>query len=232
MTIEACQGWLIHKWASGDTSNRLMLFTREAGLIKCHFRGGRLPKNQAILQAFQPLWLMFDHRTKGSFLNKIEASSSSLSLTGTHLFAGLYLNELLYHVQPEGEAYPDLYDAYEYTLNALAFLPADTEQRLAMELLLRRFEWQLLSQQGLLCSFEHEANSSTMIQPQQHYQLVPGHGFIASQQGYLGEHLVAISLGHLDNPAILLTAKRIMRSAIHHLLDGKTLQSRRLFAAC
>jgi len=225
MTSESFTAWLIHKQASGDTSSRLTLFTQEKGIVRCLFRGGRTLKKQAALQLFAPLWVEMNNRSYGYFINKIECSSSSPILSSTNLFTALYVNELIYHTVKPLDALPDLYEAYQYTMQALSVV----KERLAIEAVLRQFEWQLLASCGVLCSFEQEAHNSRLIEPGLFYQYRPAQGFVRSPQGLPGGDILSMAHRKLDTPAVLKTAKIIMRQAIDHLLAGKVLKSRSLF---
>lgn len=225
MTTESFTAWLIHKQASGDTSSRLTIFTQEKGLVRCLFRGGRTLKKQMALQLFSPLWVEIDNRSYGQFIQKLESITPSTQLPSMNLFASLYVNELIYYALKPLDAHPELYDTYQYTMRALCLV----DERLAIEAVLRRFEWQLLSSCGVLCSFEHEANTHTPINPELHYQYRPAHGFVINPQGLSGTDILAISQDKLDTPQTLKTAKYIMRQAIDHLLAGKVLKSRSLF---
>ncbi|WP_040534751.1 DNA repair protein RecO [Legionella drancourtii] len=221
-TIEA---WVIHKQWSGDTSARVSFFTREFGLIHCLCKGGRTPKKQALLQAFTPSWLTVDERYERFFVKTIESISPTLQLVGHSLFSALYVNEILYHaLSPH---YPDtaLFDAYLFTLNALVL----TKDRLALESLLRRFEWTLLKVCGYSFSFTHEARTDDCIVAELSYQFIAGEGFIIANRGIPGAHILALAADNLDEIDCLKSAKHIMRKAIEHLLGGREIKARALY---
>lgn len=218
------EAWLLHKTPSGDTSTRLHLFTREKGLVSCLYKGGRTPKKQAILQAFIPLWLSLDTNKDWYYVRNLETVSVALDLKGIALFAALYINELVYYALKPLDPYPELYDAYHYTLRALA----SVTERLAMEALLRKFEWALLCECGYMLSFD-DCESGRAVCGNQRYRFVVGKGFTAAADGLSGAHILAISQGQFIDVAVLKTAKLIMRQAINHFLGGRELQSRRLF---
>ncbi|MDP3705455.1 MAG: DNA repair protein RecO [Legionellaceae bacterium] len=225
MTDDNTPAWVLHKQWSGDTSARVTFFTREKGIVCSLCKGGRTPKKQALLQAFTPLWVMFDERSNSYYLQKLELLASSLPLQGPLLFAGLYVNELLYHALQPFDAYPQLYDAYVMTLQSLC----QVTDRSALEVLLRRFEWTLLVSMGYAISLTHDARTGLPIVSTSQYAFVAGEGVVAAEQGLLGSHLLALSEDTLDKPEVLKAAKKIMRLAINHALGGKEIKARRLY---
>lgn len=227
MTTETVEAWVLHKRPSGDTSAQVTFFTREKGLLKCLAKGGRTPKRQALLQAFQPLWLAFDVRKDWYYSRHIEATATTtIPLVGHALFAGLYVNELLYYALNPLDPYPELYDAYLETLTGLTV----SKERLEIEVLLRRFEWELLLSCGYSMSFTEAANGEGAIQGHYSYRFVATEGFVLSEKGQLsGRDLLLLAESKLDTPSLLKTAKFIMRQAIDHLLGGRLLKSRALY---
>ncbi|KGP64177.1 DNA recombination protein RecO [Legionella norrlandica] len=226
MTIKSLHAWVIHKQWSGDTSARVKFFTKELGLISCLCKGGRTPKKQSLLQSFIPLWVSIEERYNQYYSRTIENTSSMLELEGDSLFSGLYINELLYHALSSDCSDPDLFDAYQLTLNGLA----STRERQSIEALLRRFEWALLKACGYAFSFLHEARTEELIIPGAYYQFVPGEGFVlGNDKNIPGEHLLAIAVDNLSEATYLRSAKLIMRQAIDHLLGGREIKTRALY---
>ncbi len=225
MITDALQAWVIHKYWSGDTSVRVVFFTEELGLVNCFYKGGRTPKKQALLQAFLPLWLVMDKRGEAYFVRNLEMSASSLSLLGQSLFAGLYVNELLHLMLQLQDAHPALYFAYQEALHAISM----AEGRSALEVILRRFERSILSACGYHLSLTHDVYSLDPIDKNSYYRFLPGEGFISADNGILGAHIIALEEDKLDNSAVLQAAKRIMRCAIDHALDGRAIKTRALY---
>lgn len=222
MSIEA---WYLHKQPSGDTSALLSLFTREKGIVSCLYKGGRTPKKQGILQAFMPLCLFLDNKKDWYYVRQLECAAAPLPLRGNALFAGMYVNELLYYALKPLDPHPQLYEKYHYTLKGLSLV----KERLAIESLLRQFEWVLLDECGYQLSFfldEGELPDSTS-----HYRFIAGQGFIAATEGIGGDDVLAIIQGQFDDVRVLKAAKWVMRQAIAHLLGGRELSSRHLFSS-
>ncbi len=217
--------WVIHKSWSGDTSARVVFFTKENGLVSCLYKGGRTPKKQALLQAFIPLWLSMDIRGDAYFVHKLEVASSSIPLVGQTLFAGLYVNELLHHALKPHDPHATLHTVYIHALQALmtAF------SRVAIEKILRRFEWALLTACGYSMSLTHDARSTQPILVNHFYRFIAGEGFVLADDGISGAHIIAMSQDKLDDLTVLNVAKWIMRRAIEHALDGKVIKTRALY---
>lgn len=197
------EAWLIHKQPQGESSLRLIFFTREQGIFWCQYKGGRAFKKQIALQPFIPLWLHYREAYAYHYITSVEPITSAINLNRKALFSALYINELLYYsIKPE-DPYPDLYAKYVQTINALTQDPQTT----ALERLLREFEWLLLKECG--------------------YQL---HATPEMQAVIPPLSLTPIIQGHFIDE-VLQPAKWVMRQAIDDLLEGKPLKSRQLFLA-
>ncbi|KTD02512.1 DNA repair protein RecO [Fluoribacter gormanii] len=227
MTTRTIAGWVLHKKWSGDTSAQVSFFTRELGVIQCLYKGGRTPKKQALLQPFTPLWINLVERRERYYAQTVESTSPSLQLAGSSLFAGLYINEILYYALSRNYSDPALFDAYLFTLNGLTL----AKERLVIEALLRRFEWALLHACGYSFSLTQEAGTANSIVPNSYYQFVAGAGFILDSKGIPGEHILALAQNNLNEVLYLKSAKMIMRQAIDHLLGGREIKTRALYLA-
>lgn len=225
MITETDEAWVLHQQPAGDSSSRVTFLTCDKGLLQCYYKGGRTPKKQAIIQPFLPLWLAFDVRRDWHYVRHVETLAGALEFKGKSLFAGLYLNELLYYTLSVGESQPALFATYVFTLNALAA----TTDLLAIEVLLRRFELVLLEVCGYSISFTEEAYSHQLIVANQFYQFIADTGFVLAEKGITGKAILAIGEGQFDGIEVIKTAKLILRKAIEHLLGGRELKSRSLF---
>ncbi|WP_028389579.1 DNA repair protein RecO [Legionella fairfieldensis] len=222
MTTETFEAWLLHKRPSGDTSAQATFFTREKGILNCLYKGGRTPKKQATLQPFIPLWLAIDARKDWIYVRHLETIAHLCSPRGHSLWAGLYMNELLFYALRPMDPQPALFDVYLGTMQQFVTNP----DKIAVEVLLRRFEWGLLLACGYSVSFNEEARTFTPIVIESFYQFIAGEGFIAAERGFTGKDILALAQGQLDNLHLLKIAKLIMRQSIDHLLGGKELKSR------
>lgn len=224
MIIENHQAWLLHKIPSGDSSLKLVLFSREKGLIKATWRGGRTPKKQVQAQAFTPLWVALAPHREWHYVNQLENAGPSLTLTGLSLFAGLYLNELLVLACPAHEPQTELFEVYQITLQALAAM----NDKRAVETLLRRFEMSFLQACGYFLTLTQDI-ADQPIQPSDCYLYTPGMGFEKAEKGLLGNDILAFADLRFEDERVLKTAKWIMRRAIDQLLGGRALNTRQLW---
>lgn len=216
----------MHKLWIGETSANVTLWTADKGLVVARYQGARSPKKQALLQPFTALWITLDERRYGIFLRQLDCLEPSVPLIGQSLFAGLYINELLYLSLAPHEPHPTLFLAYKKTLHALL----QASDRFALEIILRRFEWCWLEACGYQMSLTTEADSGRPIQPQCHYIFMPGEGFVLAKQGFLGAHIQAFAQEQFNEIAVLRLAKQVMRQAVQQVLDGKVLKTRQLFS--
>ncbi|KTD64865.1 DNA repair protein RecO [Legionella spiritensis] len=225
MTTENHEAWLLHKRPSGDSSTQVTFFTREQGILHCLYRGGRTPKRQAALQVFTRLWVAVDSRNDWHYVRSLENVSASMALSGLSLFAGLYLNELLFHTLAPSDSHSGLFDRYYRTLQGLSI----SNNRLAIEALLRQFEVALLAACGYFLELGQDADSGRFIEEQACYHFIAGKGLVRAEKGLSGKDILSFARGRLDDVQVLKTAKLIMRQAIDHMLGGRELKSRTLF---
>lgn len=225
MKADSVNAWFLRSRPSGDTSLRIGLFTREYGIIEALYKGGRTPKKKSALQPFMPLWLALNVRNEWHYVQKIESDAPALALLGQSLFAGLYVNEMLYSMLKPNDAVPTLYETYINTLQGLS----QAIDQLSIESILRRFEQVLLEVAGYAVSFTHDAQTGQEIEESANYRFVAGAGFYLSKEGFSGRDILAFSTGDFEGPETLKTIKRVMRQAMAHALDGKEIQTRKLF---
>lgn len=225
MTTESVHGWLLKTQNSGDTSVYVTLFSRERGVLRGLYKGGRTLKKQSILQAFIPLWVSINIKGDFIYIQKIEALPSAVLLEKDALFAGIYINELISLFIPIGDVNIALFNYYEQTLNALS----STVQRHDLEVVLRRFERVLLNLTGYSLSWALDVNENPIV-ADKHYQFCAGEGFSLHETGILGAHLLAFDNNDLTEPGVLKAAKYVMRCAIDYALEGKPIKARSLYA--
>ncbi|WP_133129762.1 DNA repair protein RecO [Legionella yabuuchiae] len=224
MTIEAFEAWILHKRWSGDTSAQVSFLTREQGIVSGLYKGARARSKNAVLQPFTPMWVAVNRRGNWHYIRQLELRAPSLPLAGDALFSALYINELVSYILLPNDTHPKLYDAYESVLYTLSVV----QHRLDLEVALRQFERELLKDSGYQLSLTHDAEEHPIAIHKQ-YQFIPGEGFQMTSKGFLGEHLLALAENRFEDPDVLKAAKRIMRQAIDHVLDGRTLNARALF---
>lgn len=223
--ISTVEAWVLHKQVSGDTSLWIDFFCRDYGLIRCLYKGGRTLKKNNVIHLFTPLHITFEKRYDRFYIKTIESLTLASFLQGDALFCAYYINEILYYSLKPELADPLLFDAYQQVMQALTSNP----QRLILESLLRRFEWTLIHACGYTFSLTKDIQGND-LKADQYYLFNPGQGFVAHPTGIPGAHLLALANDDLEHFAHLKSAKIIMRQAIDHLLDGRPIKARSLFA--
>jgi|TARA_R110002126_G_scaffold1177_4_gene7022 DNA repair protein RecO (recombination protein O) len=228
MITDGLSAWLLHQRLAKNSTTEVFFLTRERGLVRAYCQGGRSPKKRAILQPFTPLWLSINERPYGMYVKQIEIAATSDLLQGEILLAGMYINEVLYRALKPDVSEPMLYETYEQTIRLLV----RCSQRTQLEIILRKFERNLIHLSGYQISYTEEADTGQTVLEDKYYTFIPGEGFVLSNsanQDYLGAHILAIAADVWTDVDVLKTAKRIMRRGINHLLDGAVIETRALY---
>ena len=220
------------------------------------YKGGKknTAKN-ALLQVFRPLVIEYKKDSGLRKLSTLDANPSlsleSVTMTGKALFCGFYLNEIICRLCPADAHFPELYDLYLASLQALAALNSQSAQfELHLQLILRQFEFRLLALLGYGLNLETEVEQGTPIEASYYYALHSDSGFMqvlpspsSTRSSWSGElllqlaELLAQPIGMKDETydsveqlkAMLSAAKLILRACLHRHLGDKPLKSRELF---
>lgn len=234
------KAFVLHVRPYQENQQLVELLTEHYGKVSALVYVGQSKRSikKALLQPFLPLTVAFKEGGKQHsslrMLTRIEANSKSYVLTKNSLYSAFYLNELLVRLLTGDIICETLFSQYQSTITALS-------QGLAIAPQLREFELSLLDELGLSLDFTpvFEGNS----------EHVAGFYYIA-EQGFLPAyhysiknittpwfntvHLQAIAEKSYDNSkpeskGVEQTFKLLMRQIFHHLLEGKPLNSRKLF---
>lgn len=232
MTI-ALDAFIIHKYPQGETSMRVTLFTAEKGITNCLCKGIRTSRKGALLQPFIPLWITLDRREK--YLQQIEIRAPVITLVNDALFAGMYINELIWHSFRPGmlaDNHGIFFAEYYTTIKDLISVSHDSRQQMAI--ILRNFERKLLTCSGYAINFTHDIHGEA-IDERQNYLYKSDSGFIPvdmpSSCSLSGHYIQAIAANDYSNPSILSAARVIMQAALDHALSGKIIKAREIFAS-
>jgi DNA repair protein RecO (recombination protein O) len=89
--------FVLHRWPYQDTSLLVELFSPEYGRFRVIAKGAKRPRNawRSILQPFVPLIVATRGRHELQTLISAEASAAAIPLSGSNLYSGFYLNELI-----------------------------------------------------------------------------------------------------------------------------------------
>ena len=201
-----------------DTDGRLDLVVRSA-------RGKQGKKNRPVLPfcLYELSWVG-KHDLK--LLQFFEPAEAIAELSGSALFCGFYLNELLYYLLPRSGPEQVLLQAYSMSLQQLS-------SGNPMEPPLRIFEMVLLDNMGYGIDFFSD-HVGVALDPDGWYRFVPENGLVRvvsseSQDVGKGENYLAIGNRDFSSPEVCRLAKITLRKALSVYLGGRRLRSREFF---
>lgn len=229
--------FVLHSRPFQENQQLVELLTEYDGKISALVYVGQSKRSikKGLIQPFLPLNVIFKGQDTGlKRITAVEATAKSYALSKHSLYSAFYINELLVRLLTDEIMCESLYTQYQATLSALS-------QGLLIPPQLRRFETSLLDELGLSVDFSpvFDENSDRVAG----FYYVPEHGFMPAYNYAINtittryfntEHLQAIAeYVHHDKPILDAeteqTFKLLMRDVINHLLDGKPLNSRKLF---
>jgi DNA repair protein RecO (recombination protein O) len=224
--------FLLHHRDYSDSSRIVELLTREHGRISLFAKGAKRAKSpfRPLLQPFMPLLVSWSGSTDGGQLTGAELAGEALAMPPQRLMSGFYVNELLLRLTPRGEPVQEVFDAYALTLDAL-------RRGAAEQAALRGFEKELLGQLGYGLDLARESESGEPLSADRYYHFVPGVGLRVAEGPsdetgpFRGSELIDLGLGRLEEAGTLRAAKRLLRTALEHCLEGRGLHSREVMRA-
>ncbi|MDK2124239.1 DNA repair protein RecO [Parachitinimonas caeni] len=227
--VESASTFLLHHYPYRETSLIIDVFSREHGRHSLVARGARRPRAalRGLLLAFQPLLLSWFGNNELKTLHSAEWQGGVPQLTGRALMCGFYLNELLIKLLPREDPHPEIFDAYEKAIKALA-RGASSE----LEPTLRCFELALLAGLGYAPTLQLDSTGKP-IEASRSYCFVPeqgAHAEIRIETGVTiaGQSLLDMAVGDYRSPLTLQQSKLLMRSLLTQLLGDAPLYTRRL----
>lgn len=234
------KAFVLHVRPYQENQQLVELLTEHEGKVSALVYVGQSKRSikKGLLQPFLPLNVAFkengSQNTRLRMLTRVEANSKSYALTKHSLYSAFYLNELLVRLLTDDIICDTLFFQYQSTLKALS-------QDLAIAPQLRMFELSLLDELGLSLDFtpvfeedaEHVAG----------FYYVAEQGFIPAYHYAIKNittpwfntlHLQAIAENNYDRnkselKGVEQTFKLLMRQIFYHLLEGRPLNSRKLF---
>ena len=227
--IDQQPAFFLHSYPWRETSLIVELLTRDAGRVAVVARGAKRPTSQfkGLLAPFCPLSVSWSGRGDIRTLTRVEWSGALLPLRGESLLAAFYLNELLVRLLVRADPHETLYRCYAHALHGLA------AGRLAQDAVLRQFELELLRELGWLPSLEHcadgapiEADASYRFDPVRGLERVAGAADALCLQG---STVQAMHARVFSAPQAAAESKGVLRQMIRYHLNGKPLNTRRIF---
>lgn len=228
--VELQPGWIIHRRPWRESSLLIEYFSRTHGRIGLVARGARGTRSawRGLAEPFIPLIASWSRRGELGTLTLLETTGPGLALRGRALWCGLYVNELLLRLIKREDAHPEVFDASQTALLALARDEAGQGSTL------RAFEMQLLRGLGVAPDFERDAVSGQPIDAARRYYLEPEVGFLpaagAGRETFSGQAIRALATGAAGERTLAREMRVLMRRLIDHQLAGRPLASRKLLA--
>lgn len=230
--VDGQPAFVLHSYPFRETSLIVEVFTRDFGRMALLARGARRPRAaiRGLLMGFQPLELGWAGKGEVLTLMKAEWQGGQPLLAGEALFCGYYLNELLMHLLPREDAHQTLFARYTEMLQHLA---ADATGR-RREADLRSFEKALLEELGYGLTLEYDA-AGDPISAEAFYSYRMEQGPVRlmhdaeAAQVVRGKTLLDLHDENFSDPRSRAEAKALMRTLLAYYLDGKELETRKIF---
>ena len=209
--------YILHSREYRDTSRILDVFTVRHGRLTLFARGARGPKSKlaSLLMPFRRLLVSWSGRGDAAQLTGAEPHGEATTLPSRQVLSGFYLNELIIALTTRHDPQPQLFEDYALALQQLA---ADTPPEPA----LRVFEKRLLTSLGYGLEFPVDA--------QTFYRYRVGEGLAEVREdspgAYSGRCLLALQEESLRDAESLDVARRLLRQALDHCLEGRELRTR------
>jgi len=209
--------FVLHGREYRDTSRILDVFSAAHGRLTLFARGARGPKSKlaALLMPFRPLLVSWTGRGDAAQLTGAEPHGDLSALPSRQVLSGFYLNELIISLTTRHDPQPQLFDDYAAALRSLA---SDA----AAEPTLRVFEKRLLASLGYGLEFDVQAGT--------YYRFHVGEGLAEVREdspgAYSGRCLLALQQERLADVETLDVARRVLRQALDHCLEGRELRTR------
>ena len=214
--------YVLHHREYRDTSRILDVFSERHGRITLFARGARGPKSKLapLLMPFRRLLVSWTGRGDAAQLTGAEragadGAADALALPARHVMSAFYLNELIIQLTTRHDPQPQLFVDYTRALSGLC-------GGAAPEPALRIFEKRLLECIGYGLELE--------VQPELFYHYRPAQGLTEVREdapgAYAGHSLLQLREESLDDGLALDAARRVLRQALDHCLEGRELRTR------
>ncbi|WP_191602521.1 DNA repair protein RecO [Marinomonas algicola] len=220
--------YVIHTRPFQESKVMLDLFSLELGLLRGVYR---LPKKgtRVIPSPFVRYDIELKGRTDLKTIALIEPLHKPVRIEGIHLYASLYVHELLSRLITSSIPVADLFVLYEWLLQSI-------ENMAPIAPLLRRFEVGLFQELGMPIDMAYTGSGEALV-PTQLYRFDFKFGlrpFLGDKPKQLpvmfveGEVAIQYMSGAWSNKDVLLMSKELHRKWLDYLLSGKKLEARRL----
>ena len=235
--------YVLHRYDWSESSLVLDLFTREQGRIAVVAKGAKRPYSQlrSVLLAFQRITVSLGRAPSDSAASDVQTlrgaewAGGGAMLTGSALFSGFYLNELLMKLLARHDPHTALFDVYAQTLPSLGLVDDSSVQAA-----LRAFELSLLREVGVLPDLSLVTLTQEPVRAEGRYALLAELGVSTPRDGdavVSGHALTTLqaALEHGSLPALqqacagnLQGLKGLLRELIQYHLGSAPLRTRQV----
>ena len=216
--------FLLHQRPYGNSSVMAEMFTLDNGRISVIAKGAKKPKSKffGVLSPFSKLRITYRGKSELKTLTNVDKEDIFSDSFSKLSYTLLYINELLIKILPQGALQKELFNLYDKFL-----LEIKTSNEI--DIILRRFEIDLLEMLGYGINFINEVDSGQSIDADKLYDFVPELGFKESPNGiFNGKEIISISKLDFEN-INKKKFKSLTTMAIGYSLDGGDLKSRQIF---
>ena len=221
--------FILHGRDFQNTSRLLDVFTLDYGRVTLVAKGVRTSRSklQGVLEPFSPLIVSWSGKGDVQTLTGAESVKSSINLLGKQVMSAYYINELLQRLMTVHDPHSELFAIYKETLENFSHIEE--------ELVLRKFEKQLLAEIGYGLNLETDAeNGTSLIKDELYYYdlergpiNIKGHE-IDGEFVISGQTLFDLSAEMFSSSQSKKEAKQLMRIILSHHLGDKPLKTRSL----
>ena len=226
--VQGEPAFVLHHRPYQDNSRILDIISLSHGRLAVVARGSRSAKSRlrGILRPFLPLKMSWVIRSDLGTLTGAEMNGSPISLQGDALMSGYYANELLLKLLHRHDSQPEIFSAYQHTVENLA-RSADVATPL------RHFALALLRLLGYALNLDHDSETNKPLRGDSmyEYRVEQGPVPVADREGamvFSGRERAAVRNEDFDRPDILTCAGRLLREVISFHLGGRELKSRKV----
>ena len=202
-----------------------VFFSKEFGKVSAIAKGARSKKSKfQVLTVPGALFkIAFSGKNELKTLTSCE-SLETLDIKRNNFKIYLYLNEIILKLL---ESYEPMPEVYENIMQIFKFL--DENDKYSVELKLRHFEYNLISELGYGFNIDRDIEGE-IIDSKSYYSFNPQSGSIKGKMGQkiLGLHLINFLNNNFSDSETRFSLKMIMRAAIENVLE-KPISSREVF---
>ena len=224
--------WILSTRAYRDTSIIADCFSLNHGRLSVIAKGAKQTRSRyrGLLQPFRRMQLSWIEGNSELFtLTDIEELiQDNIVLSGTALYCGFYINELMTRLLHLHDPHPLLYEVYSHTLKLLSDSDKDK-----LKYVLRIFEKRMLQSIGYGLLLSHDTETGEIVKSDGLYKYIPEHGPVSVRQYDTGFKLHGSTLLALESEQEMdsegdMESRHLMRLILKYYLGEKPLKSREL----